>query len=255
MPQAATLSVLDVPHKPTLTPFSLTSGHPDLDALQPVRPGRVTLLSGDADGALYNYIASATRSGTVLAIDGGNHLDAYAIVEAGSRLGMASDEALTRVYVARAFTPYQMEALVERVLPQWLLHGPPPSAPRADSLSLVVINDLAEQYLDEDTPQREGDKLHKRALRKIREYASTYRLNVPLILSTTRSARDERAHAFARLQRDHADDAVILAPARPNGPRRILVPTRGATLLSWPAWNPQRAIDDWLEPRAPVQVA
>lgn len=257
MPPPTALSVLE--HPTRIPPQAVqetpkralfTTGYAGLDALDIIRPGRITQITGDADAALYPLIASATRSGTALIIDGGNNIDAYAIVDAGSRSGMASDEALARVFVARAFTPYQMEALVERVVPEWLANGPPEHALHRDELSLVVINDLAAQYLDPDTPEREGNRLHKRATRKIRDTSRRIGQRVPIVLATRESAYEKRAVQMLAEQRHASDDLVSIQFPNSLGARKIHVPTRGATLLEREPGVTQRTITDWLTAEA-----
>lgn len=258
MPPPTALSVLDdATHATAIAVPSLIkrqlleTGYAGLDALDIFRPGIVTQITADADSAIYPLIASATRSGTALIIDGGNNIDAYKIVEAGARLGMSSDEALTRVFVARAFTPYQMESLVERVIPEWLANGPPENAPARDELSLVVINDLAAQYLDADTPTREGNRLHKRATRKIREMSrSAAGQRVPIVLATRESPYEPRAAQMLGEQRDASDERVIIDYPNTLGARCIHVPTRGAMLLEREVGATQRTITDWMSAEA-----
>jgi hypothetical protein len=258
MPPATALSVLDAhplaPPQVVQRP-ELATGLRSLDALRLFAPGRLILLTGDADAALYPLIASATCAGTVLVIDGGNNADAYSVVAAGSRLGMSSDEALAKVFVARAFTPYQMEALVERVVPEWIRNGPPETALATDELSLVVINDLHAQYLDEDTPRREGDKLHKRALRKIRETTRTIAgQRVSIVLSTRLAPRDQRTRNHLDAQWSASDDAIVIGWPDESGTRRIHVPTRGAELLERTDGVTQRSLSDWLPPALVVEA-
>jgi len=78
---------------------------------------------------------------SVVFIDGGNVFDPYFISETSRQLGLSPEEVLRKVWVSRAFTCYQLTALITEDLPKIL---------DREGSRLVVISDIAALYCDSD---------------------------------------------------------------------------------------------------------
>ncbi|MBI5576304.1 MAG: hypothetical protein HY896_08065 [Deltaproteobacteria bacterium] len=99
------------------------------------------------------------RGEPVVAVDGGNRFDPYAIGKAAAALGGSGREALSRIRVSRAFTCHQMEALLVRKLPAALS--------RYDA-RLALILGLPETFTDADVPYAEACRLFRSCLSALR---------------------------------------------------------------------------------------
>lgn len=103
----------------------------------------------------------------VIVLDGENRFNPY-IVSSFARKALLSPEAmLKRIRIARAFTCYQMAALMERLI--FLvetIHESPLQKQR-----VILLGPLT-TFLDEDVPEREVRPLFQRALNKVEEMAT-----------------------------------------------------------------------------------
>lgn len=104
------------------------------------------------------------RGETVVAVDGGNRFDPYAISRAAQALGGSGAEALARIRVSRAFTCYQLEALLARRLPTAL--------ERFDARLALVLG-LPETFADADVPYAEACRVFRNCLAALRRIALT----------------------------------------------------------------------------------
>lgn len=230
------------------------SGIPDLDRASVLRPGVLTLLdaAGSGSDVLYAWMADAAVLGrTVLVADGGNFLDAYRLAAAARRRAAArlpdaprrelaafEEIALERVRLARGFTAYQVQAIVEDILPAEAdLAGPGPG-----DVGLVVAPGLLEMYLDDELSRDEAMTLAKRALSTLRRLA--IRLQVPVVVSNS-SLSPASDHPMRVLLEEAVDEHVLLAAA-PLGGLAIHLPRRGAAFLAAPPGRTR--IEDFLEP-------
>ena len=102
------------------------------------------------------------RGETVVAVDGGNRFDPYAIARAAQALGGSGTEALSRIRVSRAFTCYQLEALLARRLPAAL--------ERFDARLALVLG-LPETFADADVPYPEACRVFRNCLSALRRVA------------------------------------------------------------------------------------
>ncbi len=80
-------------------------------------PGEATVWSGPSraiDRLLeLLYVGSSIANGRVSLLEGANRFDPYRIAEQGRTLGLAPDPVLDGIRLARAFTAYQLVALVD----------------------------------------------------------------------------------------------------------------------------------------------
>lgn len=93
--------------------------------LGPLKAGRGVLLWGEHLRGLAAAAAAwgLTRGDGVLVVDAANRFDPYLLVRQGRRRGLAPQDALSRVRVARAFTCHQLVRLLEDGLPSPLTPG------------------------------------------------------------------------------------------------------------------------------------
>lgn len=89
-------------------------------------------------------------SSTVVFIDGGNTFDPYAVSSTAREYGLEPKSVLEKIFVSRAFTAYQLTALIFEKLEEAL---------KRYNSKLVVISDIAGLFLDRDVPKIEGRDL------------------------------------------------------------------------------------------------
>lgn len=82
--------------------------------------------------------------GRVFWVDGGNSFNPYRLTEAAKRLGMDPAPLLRRLFVARAFTVYQLEALIRRRLKPSLERYPDALGVIYDPLALFMDGEVGE---------------------------------------------------------------------------------------------------------------
>jgi hypothetical protein len=141
----------------TLMPFSL--GFPKLDLMiQPLRPGQLLMLSGEAAQAVAELAAlraqlSYERGGldsTTVFVDGGNCSDPYLFASFARQHGLDPKKALRRVVTCRAFTMYQLADLVQRHVVR---------AVEENASRLVVVADLLGTFNEPELDRREASRL------------------------------------------------------------------------------------------------
>jgi len=123
--------------------------------------GKMAGIFGEgATGLALRALAGPLLHGeTVVAVDGGNRFDPYAIAKAAQALRGNGREALSRIRVSRAFTCYQMEALLARKLPVAL--------ERFDARLALVLG-LPETFSDADVPYAEACRVFRNCLSALR---------------------------------------------------------------------------------------
>lgn len=138
-------------------------------------PGEATIWAGASRtvaGLLeLLYAGSAAAGGRISLLEGANRFDPYRIGELGRGMGVDATEALRRIRLARAFTAYQMVALVDR----WAAEV------RRDRPSLLVGHDLPSLFHDPEIPDEERDGLLRHVARSLR--AVCERASAPLLLT------------------------------------------------------------------------
>ncbi len=208
-------------------------------------PGEATLLFGPA-GAVDRlleifYAASAAAGSRLSLIEGANRFPAYAIAERGRAFGVDPALALHRIRLARAFTAYQLVALVDgwareirRSRPTWL-----------------VAHELPALFYDEDIPEEERAPLLAHVAKTLQRV--TERTGRPLLLtcaggfSRFPGLREHGPRCFdllrvsgspARLVLDGYRDGARLSLVR-RGPGQLGLETFGLTgreeVMAWDA--------------------
>jgi hypothetical protein len=88
-------------------------------------------------------------------VDGGNRFDPYLISENARLLGLEPEETLKNIWVSRAFTSYQLTALIAEKFPEILNRVKP---------KLVVVSDAAALYCDSDIGLFEAKRTFNRVV-------------------------------------------------------------------------------------------
>jgi hypothetical protein len=215
----------------------LRSGWPAFDEFDLVRPGRVLLADIGADAGqrlLARLLADAVaKRGEAVVLDGGNWSDVYRLGDEAEAMGHARLATLQGIRVARGFTAYQLQALVEDHLEEAL----------TDITGLVVCACFPEMYLDEDLKPDEAIVLARRAMRTLRDTALAR--DVPVVVSNGTIAPGTK-HRLRAAMEEEADVVVGLYPA-PQGALRIRVPHLGTSVLAPAPGAQQRRLDDYSE--------
>jgi hypothetical protein len=138
-------------------------------------PGEVTLWTGPrvaVEPVLeLLYAGNALARGRVSLLEGANRFHPYRVGELGRSLGVDATETLRRIRLARAFTAYQMVALVDGWAAEARRHPP----------TLLVAHDLPALFVADEVPDDERAALLRHVARTLRVLADDAR--VPLLLT------------------------------------------------------------------------
>jgi hypothetical protein len=138
-------------------------------------PGEVTLWTGPrvaVEPVLeLLYAGSARARGHVSLLEGANRFHPYRVGELGRSLGVDATETLRRIRLARAFTAYQMVALVDGWAAEVRRHPP----------TLLVAHDLPALFAADEVPDDERAALLRHVARTLRTLADDVR--APLLLT------------------------------------------------------------------------
>lgn len=177
-----------------------------MNALLTPLPGNLLLVvAPHAGGAIVqDLIARLASQGALRVLDGGNRFDALAVSRALCRWSVAPVDlpaALERIQLARAFTCYQMVALLDQ-------------APARPIPTLVL--DLLSTFYDENVSAAESLRLLRACLQQLR------RLNrlAPVAVSARPTPPSGRPELLQALQ-EAADYIYILEPHLPQPPPRL----------------------------------
>jgi hypothetical protein len=138
-------------------------------------PGEVTLCTG-ARVAVEPvlellYAGSALAKGRISLLEGANRFHPYRVGELGRAFGVDPTETLHRIRLARAFTAYQMVALVDGWAAEARRHPP----------TLLVAHDLPALFAADEVPDDERAALLRHVARTLRTLADSVR--VPLLVT------------------------------------------------------------------------
>lgn len=97
--------------------------------------------------ALYMAFAGTARRMPVVFLDGGNSFDPYLISKLARRTGFRPEDLLSRMYISRAFTCHQMQALVVDRLE---------GAFQKYSTTIAIVSGLLDTFFDQDVPFNEA---------------------------------------------------------------------------------------------------
>jgi hypothetical protein len=194
------------------------------------------------------YAGNALARGRVSLLEGANRFHPYRIGELGRSFGVDATETLRRIRLARAFTAYQMVALVDGWAAEARRHRP----------TLLVAHDLPALFAADEVPDDERAALLRHVARTLRAIADDAR--VPLLVTLPPGGlagfpglADEGPRwcdlvSFARgpdslRLRALRDDARLALVPRPGGQRGIEEFGDGSTateeVIAWDA-RPRR---------------
>jgi hypothetical protein len=138
-------------------------------------PGEATLWIGPPatiEGMLETlYVGNALARGRISLIEGRNQFHPYRIGERGRALGIDPTAVLDRIRLARAFTAYQLVALVDGWATELRRHSP----------TLLVAHDLPTLFFTEEVPSEERAPLLRYVAQRLREILEVHAL--PLVLT------------------------------------------------------------------------
>jgi len=154
----------------------LALGIPKLDEAFPgFQRGDFAVLVGRPLGTMLSFLLSVRcqlpfRKGglnsRVVYIDGGNTFDPYAVSAIAQEYGLEPRSVLEKILISRAFTAYQLTALVFDRLEEAL---------KRYRSKLVVISDITGLFLDRDVPRIEGRDIFMKMTQYLSEVASRRR--------------------------------------------------------------------------------
>ena len=105
-------------------------------------------------------------------IDGANTFRLYNISRIAQFQNLNPKQVLDQIYIARAFTAYQMKSLITQKLQQVI---------KETGAKLIVISDIAAAFLDDDIPDEETRKIYNQVMAYLRKFAQENQL---VILAT-----------------------------------------------------------------------
>jgi hypothetical protein len=140
-----------------------------------LRPGEATIWCGPRAAVEpvleMLYAGNAAARGRLSLLEGANRFHPYRVGELGRSLGVDAAETLRRIRLARAFTAYQMVALVDEWAREARRHPP----------TLLVGHDLPTLFLDDEVADDERDALLRHVARTLG--ALLRDVPVPLLLT------------------------------------------------------------------------
>ena len=182
--------------------------------------------------------AKGGLNSSVVFIDGGNIFDPYLISETARQLGLNPEETLRNIWVSRAFTGYQLTALITEELPEIL--------DREDS-RLVVVSDVAALYCDSDIGIWEAKRTFNRVTLFLWELVRQRNI---ILVATSLSSRAERKW---RLEQYILGRADVVAKVEGGNPHVKITLEKHATKpldsveLLFGEPNAQSLLEDFME--------
>jgi hypothetical protein len=154
------------------------------------------LFWGDGAGGISSYVAGwmAGQGMDVILLDGANRFDPYVVSSLARTVSISPETLLKKIRIARAFTCYQMAALMGEKLAS-LLNKEKALSPRS-KVWVVLLGPVA-TFLDEDVPENEVRPLFERALKRVEGMAVE---GVPfLIFQSPVDSHSKRSYLLRRL--------------------------------------------------------
>ena len=119
----------------------------------------------------------------VVFVDGGNSFNPYVVAGLARGFGLDPRYVLERIYVSRAFTAYQLSALILEKLGSFL---------NQCDVDLVFVSEISELFLDKDIPKIEAQDLFVNVCSSLSEIASSGRI----VLATYTPDKSSRRGVF-----------------------------------------------------------
>ena len=123
-------------------------------------------------------------SSNVVFIDGGNTFRLYQVSRLAQLHHLDPKQALNRIYLSRAFTAYQMTALIMERLKD---------AVEKYNAKLVIISDIAGLFLDKDIPDEEARRVFSQVAAYLQNFA---RQNQIILIATYPPRQNSSRNAY-----------------------------------------------------------
>lgn len=254
MPAASTAAVLPAPAVneppdyslplPPAVPdaqpaITLRSGIPRLDNFFAAElvGGRITLLDGPAEFILYltsrfavNGVVLFDRP--VMFIDGGNTADPYGFATICRRLHIPPQGVLARIFIARAFTVYQLDTLFAQMVEESI---------NSLSPAVVIVSSLYSMYLDPDVKWDEARMIFENDLKILRDL--TARRGVVTLIANHGQQKSYHAMELTRMLRAAAGARIDIKARSKRRLRFVL--NDGATMDYMPLPPNQSSLDEF----------
>jgi hypothetical protein len=233
------------PHPRRVRPLPLLPSSPALFPWLARRfaPGEATLWVGPRAAVEpileLLYAGNAVVRGRVSLLEGANRFHPYRIGELGRSLGIDATETLRRVRLARAFTAYQMVALVDGWAAEARRHPP----------TLLVGHDLPALFADDEIPAEERTALLRHMARALAPLLREVR--APLLLTLGAAGFEQ----FPGLATEGPRWCDLVTFARGPGAVRLRALRDDARLALVPRAAGQRGIDEFTDGSAEEVIA
>jgi len=175
------------------------------------------------------YAGNAVARGRISLLEGANRFHPYRVGELGRSLGVDATETLRRIRLARAFTAYQMVALVDGWAAEARRHPP----------TLLVGHDLPALFADDEIPAEEQAALLRHMARALAPLLRA--VPVPLLLTLGPGGFEQ----FPGLADEGPRWADLVTFARGPGTVRLRALRDDARLSLVPRPAGQRGIDEF----------
>jgi predicted ATP-dependent serine protease len=120
----------------------------------------------------------------VIFIDGGNTFRLYQIARLARLYQLDPKQTLERIYISRAFTAYQMTALILEKLEETI---------KQYDAKLAIISEIAGYFLDKDVPDSEARRVYSQVTAYLHNFAKE---NQIILIATYPPHRETRRNNF-----------------------------------------------------------
>jgi hypothetical protein len=175
------------------------------------------------------YAGSARARGRISLLEGANRFHPYRVAELGRSLGVDATETVRRIRLARAFTAYQMVALVDGWVAEARRHPP----------TLLVAHDLPALFAADEVPDDERAALLRHVARALRALLRAVR--VPLLVTLDPGGLER----FPGLADEGPRWCDLVTFARGPGSVRVRALRDDARLTAVPRRGDQRGIEEF----------
>jgi hypothetical protein len=169
----------------------------------------------------------------VLFIDGGNRFRLYEVSRIAQLHKLDPREVLEHIFISRAFTAYQMTALILEELAE---------AVAQYHSNLIVLSDFAGLYLDKDVPSKEAKDVFSQLTSYLSRFVEEHR--VMMVIACCPHPPSDRNLFFKMLACGRATVAISVKPYRQSqqfclekhqtlAPGRIAVPSESMSLTTF----------------------
>jgi hypothetical protein len=141
--------------------------------------------------------------GNVVFVDGGNTFQLYHIARLAKLHRLDPKQTLERIFISRAFTAYQMTALVLEKLKETI---------KRYNAKLVVISDIAGFFLDKDIAETEARRVYSQVMAYLSKFAKE---NQIALVATYPPHQESRRNTFLHeVTCGRADTVISLKQTR-----------------------------------------